>query len=267
MLPYIRPEHYQLPAKDRLLFFFTSSPGSPANADFIRWALRQDGILKVVDVQELDSQGISLLKFVAMFCKYYQPGINGLEQVIQECRILTQEIITLTEHPHSREKLPMSLRRPETQLSRQLPPITPFMSIILDEPDMIHKCQCWVRWRRCMEGALRRWLEDIARSGLDLLEYGREEKRLFLEMERTYCGAWVDSQNIKLPRSKRILRVKGFWRLEDFTYGPKPEDWRFSWDLDAERLVGNFWDMIENLPPNIPGSWVDEAEGNYLLAS
>jgi len=92
-------------------------------------------------------------------------------------------------------------------------------------------------------------MEDLEACGVELNVYGETEKNIFLESKRlrSLCYGW----NI-------VSCCGATWRLENFTYGPKPRDWQFFWDLGIEVFHGEFWDMIENPPIHIIGEWVDD---------
>lgn len=46
--------------------------------------------------------------------------------------------------------------------------------------------------------------------------------------------------------------------LAGFDYGKDPGDWRFYWDMGAEELARNFWELVEDRPPSLPGAWVED---------
>jgi hypothetical protein len=96
------------------------------------------------------------------------------------------------------------------------------------------------------------WLKELHDSGVDLENYGREEKRI-LESQRV-GREWVCS----------AYHRSGLWawmgfeiRLIGFSYGPEPEDWRFWFVPVMEDYFTDFWEMIEHPERAMPGAWVD----------
>ncbi|CAJ2512991.1 Uu.00g011100.m01.CDS01 [Anthostomella pinea] len=103
--------------------------------------------------------------------------------------------------------------------------------------------------RKRLRDTLACWLEDLRACGVDLEAYGCTENRIFREhwcvRYIPYCvGTTVDHTA----------------RLQDFDYGPNPEDWKFHWGPDAERFAGDFWEMVNRPPPVMPGSWIEMDE-------
>lgn len=54
---------------------------------------------------------------------------------------------------------------------------------------------------------------------------------------------------IELARKGKSVYLIGF------KYGPEPEDWDIYWDEPTDMFAGEFWELIENPPPQIPGAW------------
>ncbi|KAK1584994.1 uncharacterized protein LY79DRAFT_281813 [Colletotrichum navitas] len=98
------------------------------------------------------------------------------------------------------------------------------------------------------------WLEDMQAAGVDLAEYGRQELEIYLTHGSLQSPRWLHEN---MSRDIGQLGASG-WKLVGFTYGPEPEDWKFTWDLDAWEYAGDFWEQVENPPLRIPGGWVDD---------
>ncbi|KAI0025523.1 hypothetical protein F4780DRAFT_338438 [Xylariomycetidae sp. FL0641] len=108
------------------------------------------------------------------------------------------------------------------------------------------------------------WLEDLQACGVNLETYGRNEKDLLLSIttQNHYRLPWEQSMII-IRGTPGLHPVEGIddpliIRLLGFAYGPRPEDWKFYWDMGAEAYAGEFWHLIEHPPlpqPTMPGSW------------
>lgn len=103
------------------------------------------------------------------------------------------------------------------------------------------------------------WLEDVERAGLDLVEYGRQEWEIFMGCDQLQLRRWFESVGWDDGEDdcEDVISPSGF-RLQSFTYGPRPTDWALIWILDAEEYAGEFWDNIENPPLLVPGGWVED---------
>lgn len=96
------------------------------------------------------------------------------------------------------------------------------------------------------------WLEDVRLSGLDLVEYGRHELKLYTFDNWNHIWRWsvlAFGDEASYPSGPQLV---------SFTYGPRPEQWNFEWDLAVEEYVGDFWEMMENPPLHVPGEWTDD---------
>jgi hypothetical protein len=97
-----------------------------------------------------------------------------------------------------------------------------------------------------LQRSLALWLEDLKAAGIDLQKYGQQETRLLREESGGNFAKWND-----------IGERRGRPRLASFRYGPEPEDWELVWEeVFVEDFVGDFFSFAE-LPPLIPGAWVD----------
>lgn len=93
------------------------------------------------------------------------------------------------------------------------------------------------------------WLEVVKLAGIDLDVYGRCEHELFITSTRRFNIIYNPWEIWGLPFSELYLI--------GFKFGPEPKDWDFYWAEPTDEFAGDFWDMVENPPPHIPGSWVD----------
>ncbi|KAI1209621.1 uncharacterized protein F4807DRAFT_460370 [Annulohypoxylon truncatum] len=90
------------------------------------------------------------------------------------------------------------------------------------------------------------WLEVLKRAGIDLDVYGYREHEIFVKNDQHF----FDLRSYFQPSFSAFYLV-------DFKFGPEPEDWEFYWAEPTDEFAGDFWDLIENPPLHIPGSWVD----------
>ncbi|RYP07837.1 hypothetical protein DL765_008990 [Monosporascus sp. GIB2] len=42
---------------------------------------------------------------------------------------------------------------------------------------------------------------------------------------------------------------------ERYKYGPEPEDWDVYWSEPTDEFAGDFWELVENPPLQVPGAW------------
>lgn len=103
--------------------------------------------------------------------------------------------------------------------------------------------------RRLLE-SVRAWVEDLGIAGVDLEKYGK------LQWEIYTSKPWLMDRRWSSSESRPEVWASGP-KLASFTYGPRPEDWNFVWDHATEEFAGNFWELIEDMPPPVPGGWVD----------
>lgn len=105
------------------------------------------------------------------------------------------------------------------------------------------------------ERAIVMWLEDLVAAGVDLQQYG--------EIEQSRYPGWA------ILEEYAVDFFPGYDALYWFTYGPRPEDWRFFWGSKVEEFAGEFWKLVEPRAISIPGAWADENEdedeGAYLI--
>ncbi|KAF7531687.1 hypothetical protein G7054_g8639 [Neopestalotiopsis clavispora] len=91
------------------------------------------------------------------------------------------------------------------------------------------------------------WLRLLQQSGVDLINYGRQECQLIQQSQPQLGAYWVNSFMYGVPE-----------RLLDIRYGPDPQDWHLTWDLDIEQMAGEFWTSMQEPEFAMPGRWVDD---------
>ncbi|PQE29043.1 Ankyrin repeat-containing domain protein [Rutstroemia sp. NJR-2017a BBW] len=95
---------------------------------------------------------------------------------------------------------------------------------------------------------IRIWLEILLVAGVDLVEYGKKEHDWFCK--NRYIETWHNDGSDRHPRI----------RLVSFSYGPKPDDWRFRSVISEEyygyyRMFREFWSMVDHPERATPGAW------------
>ncbi|KAI3331162.1 hypothetical protein F4824DRAFT_504176 [Ustulina deusta] len=111
-------------------------------------------------------------------------------------------------------------------------------------------------WERHFVGEIRVWLRTLKQEGIDLVHYGRRELEILHE-EEAY-REWDVAVSYPRQQNEPYFYYKAPFRLIGFVYGPDPGDWVIYLSEPTDLFAGEFWEMIENRPPNMPGSWVDE---------
>lgn len=98
---------------------------------------------------------------------------------------------------------------------------------------------------------VRIYLHNLKEAGVDLVSYGRKEKKLHRQLtwKPFVCyGLWdaIDSPTIEHD-------------LVGFTYGPSPDDWTVWLSEPTDVFAGDFWTMIESPwePERMPGAWIE----------
>lgn len=248
-LPYLRPGHYSLPVQDRLYFLFASDS---VEAECVRYVLWADGKVQKEDIHTLDTMGFSLIKFVSTTCGRWHHSVAHSSK-LQPLRQLRRDIIRWTALLHFYDKSPVLFC---WNLCREQG--TALHTVILSHVCYFFGCEDHVtfsQWRRIVERSLQYWLDDLREVGVDLNEYGKTELGILREIDRIkeivypIFGPNIDLEDDRHSPSGCLLAA--------FTYGPEPKDWKFSWDLGCEEMVGEFWKLIDHPPLMMPGAWCD----------
>ncbi|GAB7324195.1 hypothetical protein MBLNU13_g07558t2 [Cladosporium sp. NU13] len=113
---------------------------------------------------------------------------------------------------------------------------------------------------KSLRKALLAWLDILCRGGVELLEYGKEEARLFqiCRLKPTtvsmYSGYHSASFNETGPKIEFAFQLK---------YGPRPSDWDVTLLDFVEECSGDFWHSVERSEKLlirecvVPGEWID----------
>ncbi|KAH9894487.1 hypothetical protein F4778DRAFT_794537 [Xylariomycetidae sp. FL2044] len=97
------------------------------------------------------------------------------------------------------------------------------------------------------------WLKTLKQSGVDLEKYGHREDRILRRELSDGSGLdlWYYSEDPHWEYYFANLRLLGF------KFGPEPEDWSLYWSEPRDAYAGDFWQLIEDPPLQLPGAWVD----------
>lgn len=108
------------------------------------------------------------------------------------------------------------------------------------------------------------WLEDLYKSGIDLAEYGRNEKCCQLSDSKhaatgVFPSVFAHTDGVfGIFDDYTLLRSL---RLVNFQYGRLPTDWKFWWAEPSDTFAGDFWRLIEldstTAAMSVPGAWVN----------
>lgn len=116
---------------------------------------------------------------------------------------------------------------------------------------------CSRQVRAVLWSPLEIWLNQLREAGIDLADYGRNEREIFIWQKRSdpegldFILRGVSQQG----RDGNALPL----HLADFDYGIFVEHWVFHWQVDFLKLAGEFWKGIETSSSSsdpLPGAWV-----------
>lgn len=104
---------------------------------------------------------------------------------------------------------------------------------------------------------LQNWIALLVEVGVDIDVYGKGEYDI---LQDTTLGSYIhleaqkhtwDSRDAKFPLKGCELCLYGF------TYGPNVEDWTILCNEQTDQFAGEFWDLVEERPLEMPGAWFD----------
>jgi hypothetical protein len=84
-------------------------------------------------------------------------------------------------------------------------------------------------------------MTDLQTGHLDLQRFGHMEEQLW-------------KQDL-IERDVFWRRNWGWQRVIGFTHGQHPEDWTLWLSERSDSFSGEFWEMVEEPDPVIPGAW------------
>ncbi|KAK7955656.1 uncharacterized protein PG986_004878 [Apiospora aurea] len=102
---------------------------------------------------------------------------------------------------------------------------------------------------------LQEWIAMLIEAGVDVEEYGRREWDILKDTNpKSYISFTAGPRwrkDHELPFKANELYLYGF------KYGPNVEDWDILCNEPTDRFAGEFWDLVEDRPLDIPGAWYD----------
>lgn len=98
--------------------------------------------------------------------------------------------------------------------------------------------------RTALNMRIRHWLGPLKECGVDLVQYGLQEKRYLsrslrkrgTKIDATLHGHGVGTLHHELPKD-----------LLDIDIGPEPEDWALVWKIDVYEMARDFFEEAETL--------------------
>lgn len=112
----------------------------------------------------------------------------------------------------------------------------------------------WHFLRECkaerVQHAIRLWLRQFELAEVDLVQYGQKELALLV---KNWVPGYERFGFVGVSEGK----LRGAWKpfYINFTYGPKPSDWK-CWFIEMmDYSVCEFWDMVDQPELVIPGAW------------
>lgn len=101
---------------------------------------------------------------------------------------------------------------------------------------------------------LSTWLSSLQDIDVDLLEYGRNERKLEGHVP-TRANVFMN----RLMWDQGAI-ASAMWQVIGVAYGSRIEDWYIEWAWNYEYFAKEFWDMIEDPPMDMPGAWEESQQ-------
>ncbi|KAI1754568.1 hypothetical protein F4782DRAFT_544855 [Xylaria castorea] len=247
--------HERFDLEERIKYYSFDNPDSHPGT--LQRIINPSGGISREDISSLQQKHGCLLALMAF--RYGPMSMRETSCHTRQWRKLAQEVIQLTEDLsfrgfgldptfQTREFINAGHQfNPVFEFLRHNQPLTALftaLSYFRYETQEHQTPTCTQDLRKRMQVTLTWWLEDLAACQVNLIEYGRRERRIFLRNEKLkrayyYCGCRIEDE--KSPE----YTFEDMIRLIDFEYGAKPSDWRLHWDAEIERYVGDFWNFVE----------------------
>jgi hypothetical protein len=93
------------------------------------------------------------------------------------------------------------------------------------------------------------WLTLLKNAGIGLLDYGRKEKLVYNCRYPSFRSPRMTFEGTALPRMAFSF---------NFSYGSRPEDWKFWLIPMMDNSFTEFWDMVDHPERAMPGYWDDD---------
>ncbi|KAK8060912.1 hypothetical protein PG996_010842 [Apiospora saccharicola] len=133
--------------------------------------------------------------------------------------------------------------------------ITPFLRLILS--NMNWESRHYLTIPKRANKMLQEWVKLLSEVGVDIEEYGQRELDIlqdaasesFIHFE---AGKLITEYiRVRFPLEGCELCLYGF------TYGPNVEDWTILCNDPTSQFAGEFWDLMEDRPLEMPGAWFE----------
>ncbi|KAH6674255.1 hypothetical protein B0J14DRAFT_539955 [Halenospora varia] len=121
-----------------------------------------------------------------------------------------------------------------------------------------------------LEHILRCWLEDLHSNGVDLQQYGeREHANLGNDFKvRWICHMYECYGKENMNLHGESCHIHAAFHLTGFSYGHRPEDWRFWFSEYTDQFTGDFWNLValqeradrSGSTVKMPGGWIYDIE-------
>ncbi|KAF4832434.1 hypothetical protein CGCTS75_v004535 [Colletotrichum tropicale] len=108
-----------------------------------------------------------------------------------------------------------------------------------------------------LERVFRFWINILATAGIDLLAYGRSERRFHESEQAGKFRGFLSSEATPNRHYDHGPVNKGACRhfIAGFTYGRLAEHWKLWITCENYEYAGDFWNMIDDQATSMPGSW------------
>lgn len=118
------------------------------------------------------------------------------------------------------------------------------------------------KYTQLMIRGLRKWLQILKASDIDLTAYGARENAILQASEETRNFWSLACKKVYRSLYRSIGRHSGqinwkCYNLLGFKYGPNVEDWDIRWDEPTDKFAGQFWNLVESPSIRIPGEWYE----------
>ncbi|WZH40328.1 hypothetical protein QYS62_001260 [Fusarium acuminatum] len=153
---------------------------------------------------------------------------------------------------------------------------TPLISLIGGALCYLTSGISFFHWDDVFKKTIHQWLEDLKVAGVDLLEYGVQERSRFRDM--TLRGAFDSdaivssrvliretmargSYDVNLSAAARERCTENHWvpiRMIDLKFGEEVADWELLWAPEFEYMACEFWRLIEEESFIMPGAWIED---------
>ncbi len=165
-----------------------------------------------------------------------------------------QEVVSNTRRLHILER---------SYFDRQRRFLTPLIRLVLWPIFLFDSGKTRYQLEIASRLSLSLWLGVLKTSGINLYAYGAVENRIMRDPEANILRyQMVEFQS---KRSDWKSCVEFAYELIGFKYGKQIEDWDILWNEPTDAFAGDFWALVEDFSPYIPGEWPDEEMSSVAL--